>query len=371
MSSRSLRSRFLIGTLCVSLLLLVLLPVGFHFAVQRLKTELEHALGERGSVGVIVVGWNALTLRDVVVRAGDGWPVADELRAQSVRVSPSLLTLFSHDIVIHEVKLDAAYLSMLRTRNGRLRVLPSVLEAKGDDSAADKAPESSDAAPRKITVESIVLDDSALDYCDASIARRPHCIALRELNGHFEALALPALDAHSALKLTGVVEGPQRKGNLSLDGNIQLASRDMALELRLDRVDLHTVEPYLIKAAETGVRRGTLDLELHAKVANRKLNAPGQLTLSDLELSEHGNSFLGLPRSLVIDALKDHDGRVRVDFALQGNLDDPKFSLNEVMSTRVAASVAQSLGISLQGVVGGVGKAASGIGEGLKKLFGG
>ncbi|GAA5175545.1 hypothetical protein GCM10025771_08000 [Niveibacterium umoris] len=368
--SRPLRSRILLGALVALLLLLAALPVGFHFAVARLKSEVESALGERSTVGAIEVGWNALTLHDVAVRSAPDWPVPEELRARSIRVSPSLLSLFSHDIVIHEVALDAAYLSMLRTRKGNLRVLPAVLEAPHDE-ADENSQSAPAAAARRITIEAISLADSALDYCDASVARKPHCIALRALNGRFTSLALPALDAHSDLHLDGSVEGPQRKGSLSLDGDITLATRDLDLTLKLAGVDLHTVEPYLIKAAETGVRRGTLDLNIHAKVARRKLNAPGQLTLSDLELAEHGNSFLGMPRSLVISSLKDRDGRVRVDFSLQGNLDDPKFSLNEMMATRVAASVAQGLGISLQGVVGGVGKAAGGIGEGLKKLFGG
>jgi hypothetical protein len=368
---RSFRSRILLTTLAVALLLLALLPLGFHFAVKRLKADLESVLGERSSVGAVEVGWNALTLRDVVVRAGSSWPVKEELRARSVRIRPSLLSLLSHDIVIHEVALDAAYLSMLRTRNGRLRVLPAVLEPAAAP-AAELADETADAAPaRRVLLEAITLSGSALDYCDASVARKPHCIALRELNGQFTALALPALDAHSSLKLDGIVEGRQGKGRLSLNGDLTIFNRDMDLRLALAGVDLRTVEPYLIKAADTGVRHGTLDLDLHAKVSQRHLNAPGQLTLSDLELAENGGSFLGMPRSAVVVAMKDQEGRIRVDFTLQGNLDDPKFSLNEVMSTRIAAAVAQGLGISLQGMVGGVGKAAGGIGEGLRKLFGG
>ncbi|MCX9156220.1 DUF748 domain-containing protein [Niveibacterium sp. 24ML] len=378
-----LRRRLVVGTLAVLAALLVLLPLAYHIALKRLTVELESVLGERSRVGAIELGWNALVLRDVVVSATPAWPVKEELRAASVRVKPALLSLFSRDVLIREVVLEEAYLSMLRTRKGQLRILPAVLEA---DTAKPDTPQpgpqspaaDSEAAPelptepaRKLTIAAITLINGAIDYCDGSVARTPHCIALRDLDGQFTSLSLPTLDAQSSLTLAGTVEGKQGQGRLNLDGTITLLNRDMDLRLNLASVDLHTFEPYLIKSVDTSVRRGRLDLNLHAKVSKRRLNAPGQLTLSELELNERSGSFMGMPRGLVVESLKGKDGRIQVDFTLQGNLDDPKFSLNEVMSTRLAASLAKGLGISLQGVVGGVGGATSGIGEGLKRLFGG
>lgn len=375
---RSRAVRFLFAAL---LALLLLVPAAYYFAVQRLKVAVEQGLGARAQVGDVVVRWNALELHDVVVRAADGWPVQDELRARVVRVVPALMSLLRGDIEVRELRLEGAYLSMLRARNGRLRVLPAVLEpaaapqgrqddAPGTQSDAAVEAYSDEAPAHVIRFDSIVLVDGALDYCDATVARKPHCIALRALDGRLSDLRIPTLDAASTLTLAGTVAGPTRDGHLALEGSLTMATRDMDLKLDLTGVDLRSVEPYLVKAADAGVKRGVLDLSMHAKVLKRRLDAPGRLTLSELELVEHGHSALGLPRALVVSALKDRSGRIQVDFTLKGNLDDPKFSLNEVMASRFAAAVAEGLGVSIGGLAEGVGKAAGGIGESLRKLFG-
>ena len=61
-----------------------------------------------------------------------------------------------------------------------------------------------------------------------------------------------------------------------------------------------------------------------------------------------------------VSALR-RDGRIRIRFALDGRLDDPAFSLNESLATRVASGLADSLGVSLAGVVHGVGNVVKGL----------
>ena len=58
--------------------------------------------------------------------------------------------------------------------------------------------------------------------------------------------------------------------------------------------DLVTLQAYLLKAAETGVKRGTLDLDLNASVKKGILHAPGTLTLKNLELSSTSGTLMAL-----------------------------------------------------------------------------
>jgi hypothetical protein len=53
--------------------------------------------------------------------------------------------------------------------------------------------------------------------------------------------------------------------------------------------------------------------------------------------------------------------RIELDFTLEGRLDDPSFSLNESLSIRVASALAQKLGVSVGGVVEGVGGLIKGL----------
>ncbi|MGH8428981.1 MAG: DUF748 domain-containing protein, partial [Solimonas sp.] len=139
-------------------------------------------------------------------------------------------------------------------------------------------------------------------------------------------------------------------------------------------IDLVQLEPYLLKASEAGVERGRLDLDLHSQVQKRQLKAPGKLVLKDLQLrsgSGVGGSFMGVSRRAVIASLKSGGDRIDLSFMLEGNLDNPKFSLNETLSVRLAVGMAQSLGV---GLVDLVKEAGSATGRGLEAVgnaFGG
>jgi hypothetical protein len=186
-------------------------------------------------------------------------------------------------------------------------------------------------------------------------------------------LHVPVLSGRTSLDLDGVVKGVRRNGTLAIKGWAELATRNSDIRTTLRGVDLIALQPYLVKSDEAGVRRGTLDLQLQSKVRDKRLHAPGKATLADLELSAGGGAFgtfMGVPRQAVIAALKNRDGRISIDFTLEGNLDDPKFSLNENFALRMGAAVAQGLGISLEGLTRGVGGAAEGIGSAIKNLFG-
>ncbi|TMH04428.1 MAG: DUF748 domain-containing protein, partial [Betaproteobacteria bacterium] len=168
---------------------------------------------------------------------------------------------------------------------------------------------------------------------------------------------LPALDKAIQIELEGLFKGTQqRDGTLNISGELTPTTRDAALHARFKGVDLIALQPYLVKVSETGIKRGTLDLDVRANVDNNKLHAPGQLTLIGLELNSGGGllgTFAGVPRQAVLAAMSDK-GRIDVKFTLDGRLDDPSFSLNESFATRIASGLAESLGVSVSGVVKGV-----------------
>jgi hypothetical protein len=161
---------------------------------------------------------------------------------------------------------------------------------------------------------------------------------------------------------------------VTVNGWAEIATKDSEVRTRLAGVDLVAFQPYLIKAAETGVRRGALDLDLQSTVQRNRLRAPGRIVLSGLELNA-GRSFMGMPREAVVQMLKNGDGRIVADFELSGDIADPKFSLNESLLAQVATASAKVLGISLEGLAAGIGSAggaaAEGIGSALGRLLGG
>jgi len=334
---------------------------GFGIALHQLKRSLEQSLGPRASVGALHVGWTGVEALDVRVRADrarDAWPSEDELRARRVHLVPSLTSLWRRGWHIQRVTIVDAYVSALRTRDGRLRVFPSLLHESAEGQATGER-----AHAPLISVGTLQLVNAALDFHDASVRQPPHRLRIEQLQASVGPLVLPALDRSASIELHGSLKGVRGDGMLRITGELTPATHDAQLEARFSGVDLIALQPYLLKMAETGVRAGVLDLELHAKVVHDRLHAPGSVTLRGLELASAGGvvgTFAGVPRQAVVAAMS-RDGQIRVKFVLEGKLDDPNFSLNENLATRVTSGLAETLGVSLGGVVHGVGNLIKGI----------
>jgi hypothetical protein len=346
--------------------------VGLHFATKALKTQVQQALGADSEVGDIMVGWSTIEVRGVRIHAPQGWPAADTLRAQRIVVTPDLRSLLSAKIHVSSITVDDAYVSVWRTREGKLRLLPSLLENRKP--AASGA--SSSSAPA-VQIGSIELRGGVVEFFDASVSARanpgPHKLRLEQMQVNVDDLQIPALSGRTKLKLDGIIKGVQRDGALSLRGWAELADKNSELTTKLHGIDLLVLQPYLIKASETGVKRGTLDLDLTSNVRANRLHAPGTVTLTGLELSPSSGAFgtfMGVPRQAVVAALKNRNDQIAVSFALEGNLDDPQFSLNDSFAKRVGTAAAETLGISIEGLTRNVGTAAEGLGNTVKKLFG-
>ena len=357
----------------------------WQVAVRSLKSQVEQALGPQGEVREIRVGLTGIEILDIRIRAqkSSGWPSDDELRAKRIVVIPDFLDLLTARLSISSILIEEAYIAMLRTRSGQMKIIPSLLDTPSTSNAPNTpagkpaqnpAGQSGGGDPgTQIGIGKIVLTAGVIEFFDASIRSTPVKLRLEQIDARLGKLLLPQLTGHTAVKIDGVVKGNRQDGQLAIDGTVELATKESGLSTKLRGIDMTVLQPYLIRTAETGVRRGTLDLDLKSSVAKGKLRAPGTLTLNNLELASSSGTFMGLPRTAMVGTMKDKKGRISVKFVLEGDVNDPEFSLNEQMTMRLGASLANSLGISLESLTKGVGRigtgSASGIGESVQKLL--
>lgn len=345
-------------------LVLIATALAFQVVLRRLHDGIEAALGPRAALQSVSLGWAGVELRGLRVRATpDRWPAADELTAERVSVVPALSSLWHGGWRLASVTVEGASLSLLRTRDSQLRVLPSWLEGQR---SSGKSPAGGERGAAPLHIGELRLREVAIDFHDASVRAAggaPHRVRLDALHADVGPLALPALDERTAVSLQATLKGPQHDGKLALRGHVTPATRDADLALKIKGLDLVALQPYLLRHNEATVKRGTLDLTLDARVKGRRLDAPGRLTLTELELAGGGGvlgTFAGVPRQAVLAAMS-RDGRIELDFTLQGKLDDPKFSLNELFAARFAVGLAEKLGVSLGGMVEGLGSVVKGL----------
>ena len=371
--------------LLILLALAVALLIGgvsaWQYAVRSVQARVEQALGPRGEAREIRVGPGSVEILDLRIRAAEnaGWPGEDELRARRIRIAPDVVDLLTGRLSIDSVRIEGAHAVLLRTRDGQMKFVPGLFERPAEPpsgpASAEVTEKNKDAAAKApLIIGQIVVVDGVVEIHDARVRAAPFEIRIEQIDATVGRLRVPDLAGTTSVKIDGVVKGRRHDGRLLIEGSVDPAAKESRLTGRLRNVDVTALQPYLIRTTETGVRRGALDLDIKSSVAGGRLHAPGTLTLSDLELAAGSATFLGLPREAALGLLKDRKGRITVKFVLEGDLDDPRFTLDEQMAVRLGASLAGALGVNLESLVKGVGDLGGGsakaLGESLGRLLG-
>src|SRR5690606_10384135 len=136
----------------------------------------------------------------------------------------------------------------------------------------------------------------------------------------------------ASVDITGKVD---RYAPVSIEGRLTpfdpLNSLDIATSFR--QVELTTLTPYSGKFAGYRIRRGRLNLDLHYRLNAGKLDATNHVLLENLQLGEQVDSpdAVDLPVRLAVALLKDTRGNIDIALPIQGDLNDPQFSVMPIV----------------------------------------
>ncbi len=359
--------RWLFVTAALFLALIIGAFAAYRFALSELRAQVVGALGAESEVGEIDLSFRAIQISGLKLKAPADWPTKYALSAERVVIVPDLGALFTGNILISTIKVERAYLAVLRDRAGKIRLLPSLTERK---SASGGRPSADSSTSIGVQIGEVGLKECSLSFFDAEVRSPPLEVRMQDVDAHVTKLRMPALSEKSSLKLSAKIAGPSQQGTLNIDGWMVFATRDSELKTSVRGVDIVSLEPYLIKKAETGVRKGLLDLDLKSTVAAQRVTAPGTLKLKSLELRSDGGAgtFMGMPRDSVVGMLRERDGSITIPFTVQGNLNDPAFTLDSAFKARVGIAAAATLGITIKGLLDVLGNKKDGGSEGGSKV---
>ncbi|WP_179284132.1 DUF748 domain-containing protein [Bordetella genomosp. 10] len=352
-------------------LVIALVAAGAGLATHMVVGRINAVLGDEGHAERIHVGLAEIVLENVEVGAPPDWPARQTLRAARVVVVPHWRSLLSDEISLERITVSDYYLTILRPRNGAIRYMPTLREHHGGQTAGDDK-DGGDGPRRRhpVNIEKLELRGGHLDFYDATVATPPYRVPLDGVDADIGPIRQPAADVRTQLHAEGQMVGKNRRGKMELEGWVALPSHDADIQTRLRSVDVALVAPYLQRRSPAGLAGGRTDLDMRTQVEKEQLHAQGRITLADLQFSEGNAPLLALPRKAVLAAMENHKGQISFDFSVSGNLHDPKFSMDESLATRITAGFAKALGVSVEGVAGGVGDAVKGLGDALDNLLG-
>ncbi|SAL70938.1 hypothetical protein AWB70_07275 [Caballeronia cordobensis] len=348
---------------------------GWLFVVHQMKERIIETLGPNGSVEEIDVGFGHVTLSRVRLRGPKDWPTNDAMRAERIVLDVDMQSLISRPIHLRSVSVDNYYLSIVRSADGRVRILPGLKETASEADARPGNTEREKHAQEEKLIDRVSFERGSMEFYDSTVQNPPYRVLIGDARATVEHIRLPALTDRTELTMTGSIKGPSHTGTVTWGGWMIIANKDSQTRATLRNVDVATLDPYLLKkaGAKAAVTGGTIDMVVDATVKDYRIHAPGTLTLNHLQISDTGNpldTFLSIPTKAAIAALSNRKEQIKLDFVLDGDLRDPKFSLNESLSKKLAAGFAKALGVSAEGVARGAGDTVRGIGNALKNLLG-
>jgi len=181
-----------------------------------------------------------------------------------------------------------------------------------------------------INIEKITLQGGRVDFSDSTVKPR-FSTQLRNLGGRISGLSL-------GKNKTADVELRGKMGSdvpLEIVGKINPSSDNFFVDLtaKFRGMDLSPMTPYSGKYIGYTIEKGKLSLDVKYLIVNKKLESQNKIFFDQFTLGDKVESkdAVQLPVKLAISLLKDQNGKIDLDIPVSGNLDDPQFSVWQII----------------------------------------
>ena len=231
----------------------------------------------------------------------------------------------SKSVQVDEVVAKAPFAKVM-IHEDRTTNLQDVMVAQGDTTAAPADTSAAAPPPLPISVGLVRVEGGSADFSDFSLVL-PFAAGIESLNGEIKGLSSdPA--SRADVTLDGVVEPD---GEALVRGQINPLSGDLYtnVDVIFKDFDLPVLTPYSGHFIGREIDKGKLMLDLNYQVEERWLIGENKIVLDQLELGDDIDSpeATSMPVGLGVALLKDRNGKIDLDVPVEGDLDDPKFSI--------------------------------------------
>jgi hypothetical protein len=339
------------------------------FAVKFIQARLEQVVAPGLTIGEIKIKPTCLSVKGI--RYEDPLSKRRIFLIEEMRVYPDLYSFLKGTLRIREWIVFQPSFFFYRSREGHFIGPLTIMGEREEDKEISDEKERKAKESITIKIDRFRIWKGSFDFEDRKMGDPPAQIQLRELDLELKNIQYPIISSHSFIELKGKMKGRKKEGSIYTGGWIDLKNMDMETSFKVREIEIKIFEPYYRKRFSAEIESGHINMEAKIGVKKRMIDAPGQLELVDLQMKE-GGTLLWIPAKILVSFLKKKGNRIQIQFHVKGNMDDPQFSLQETFLTRVAVSLAGTLGIPIQVVgetmIGGTGKGAEGLIEGLKSI---
>ena len=340
------------------------------YAVKFIRVQLQNVMGPGLTVAEIKIKPTCLSAKGIEYK--DPQTNRRIFQIEEMSIYPDIPSSLKGSLRIREWAIRQPSFFFSRSREGIFVGPWAGKEKEGNEREISQRGEEKRGEPIHIRIDRIRIEKGSFDFEDMKPERIPANIQLRDFDLEIDDIQFPFISSHSPIQFKGKIKGRAKDGRIHVKGWIDIKTMDMAISLEAQGIDVKIFEPYYQKGVSAEIESGYINMESKIAVEKRMINAPGHLELVDLRIKEGGGTVLWIPAKTLVSLLRDRGNRIKVEFHVEGNLDNPQFNLQETFFTRIALSLAGALGIPIKvvggNVIKGTEKGAEGLMEGVKSL---
>lgn len=323
--------------------------VASFYAVKFVENRIQKAMGPGLTIAQIKARMTHLSIHEVRFDSPD--TKQKFLQIEEIRIYPDLSGFLKRRFQIRELAVLKPSFFFYRTQEG-VFIGPWILipEEEKNVEASYKG-ENKGGEVNPIRINSLRIEKGAIDFNDKKAGGIPGQIRLREVEGKIENISHPFISSLSLVELKGKIEGNTKAGEIASKGWIDLMGLDMETSLKFREVDLKIFEPYYRNRVSAEIGSGYVNMDGYIAVKKSALDVAGTLEVADLQIKDMGTIF-HIPAKTFRSQLRERGNRMEAQFHVKGNLEDPRFKLQEVLLMQIGFGMAKALGFPIKSALG-------------------
>jgi len=231
---------------------------------------------------------------------------------------------------IKAISLESLYAKLIIAEDGTLN-LSTLKRTTDTDGSQPETPAAKEGQQTgQIEIDNIMIKGGKIDFLDQKI-KPTYAASLAEMNGSVTGLS-SLEQAMADVEITGKFN---QHAPLNISGKMNPIREKLYADLSIDfhDIDLSPTSPYTGKFIGYKTDKGKLTLNLHYIVDDKKIEAKNHAFLDQFTLGETVASpdAVSLPINLAIALLKNRNGEINIDIPVQGDLNDPEFSIGGII----------------------------------------
>jgi hypothetical protein len=334
------------------------------FAVRVIQEQLKKLVGPGLSIKGIKVKPTHLSINGIRYEKPDFKKIFFEI--EEVKIHPKIISLIKRPLKISRISIINPSLIVFRSPNGNIFLpIPDAVNKE------EKRGSESKTSVSIINIENINIENGKIFFDDEKAGSPGAKIRFDGFRLNIHNVDYPITSQISPIELETKIKGESSDGNLLTKGWINFKKMETETDLKARDIEIKTFEPYYQKKITAEIEKGLINMNARISIKNRIIDASGDMEFVGLKIGENGTIFY-LPAKILVSRLKNRDNKIKVKFRVYGNIDDPKFSINENLLTRIGLSIAETLGIPIkvvgEKIIEGTGVSTEKIIEGIKKI---